>query len=103
MGTGHFLLLMDFAIQKLYIAAAGRMHCKIILKQTFSGSKVYAVRTVSRDYQSRRPTHVIITLGSRFLLSTLHQSTLVRISLSITSEEPARELSVVKIYKLPSW
>ena len=32
MGICHFLLLMDFAIQKLYIAAAGRMHCKIILK-----------------------------------------------------------------------
>ena len=35
MGTGHFLLHMDFAIQKLYIAAAGRMHCKIILRHVF--------------------------------------------------------------------
>ena len=64
--------------------------------QTFSGSKVYAVRTVSRDYQAD-DLHVIIRLGSHFLVSTLPQSTLVRISLSITSEEPAREWSVVKI------
>ena len=70
--------------------------------QTFSASKVYAVRTLSRDCEADDPRMSQSDWAVVFWYQLYLSARWVRISLSITSEEPAREWSVVKVYKLPS-